>query len=219
MSSKNKKMLIIIGGSLGGLITVFLISALVYSVFFSNMRYGRLYVNHDCCNGNVTNLRANGGMMGRNATAINVDDYDVNSTIDYGSGSALKDTNLTLEDMLTYAIQDEYLADATYQAIINKYGSNTVFSKVVNAENNHIAGLKRLFEENNIAIPADNSSSYVVVPTTLEEAYKVASDIEVLNIKMYDLFLNESLSATVRNKFESLKWASSNHLRAFERQI
>ena len=40
--------------------------------------------------------------------------------------------------MLTYAIQDEYLALAEYELIIEKYGSMRPFSNIINSEKTHI---------------------------------------------------------------------------------
>ena len=40
----------------------------------------------------------------------------------YGAKGALADKDLTINDMLVYAVQDEYLALGEYQAIIEKFG-------------------------------------------------------------------------------------------------
>jgi hypothetical protein len=42
------------------------------------------------------------------------------SAADFGAQGAFEADNLTLADMLTYAIQDEYLARAEYKQIICK---------------------------------------------------------------------------------------------------
>jgi len=63
----------------------------------------------------------------------------------YGNAAAKADTNLTLESMLTYAIQDEYLARAEYVAIMAKFGSINPYLNIKQAEEQHIAWLKDMF--------------------------------------------------------------------------
>ena len=106
----------------------------------------------------------------------------------FGSAGASSDGELTLEKMLTYAIQDEYLARAEYEAIIEEYGSVTPFTNIIRAEESHISQLMPLFESNGLALPADNASDHVVIPASLDEAYQTGIDAEIANIAMYELF-------------------------------
>lgn len=216
---ENKPLWMIVGGLTGGLVIGIASMALIgslnhYPRHFGNDINGN--TSHQCCDGT-----SNIGRMGRNVgEPVNLEDYDnVTSSIEYGSGLALKDTDLTLADMLTYAIQDEYVAQKEYKEIMDKYGNVRPFSNIINAEANHIEQLKTLFTKYGIAIPEDKSDSYVVVPASLADSYQAGVDAEVLNIKMYDLFLNESLEQDVRTTFESLLKASENHLRAFSNKI
>ena len=71
----------------------------------------------------------------------------------YGSAGALDDTSLTLADMLTYAIQDEYLARAEYNLILGAYGNVRPFTNIVHAEETHIAALLPLFDAYGITAP------------------------------------------------------------------
>lgn len=213
---KNKQLWIVLGSVMGGL----LVGLVIVSFNNSNLLEDYRITGSKC----LERMHTGGTGMGQNRVEnlepIRIEDYEeVISSIEYGSALAIKDTNLTLEDMLTYAIQDEYLARKEYEKIIDKYGAVRPFSNIINAENNHIEELKKLFEANKIAIPEDKSSSYVVLPSSLTAAYQAGVDAEVLNIRMYDLFLNEALDENVRITFEALKKASENHLRAFERKI
>ena len=63
----------------------------------------------------------------------------------FGAKSAEQSSNLTIQNMLTYAIQDEYLAHAEYKSIIGKYGSIRPFSNIIRAEETHINMLIPLF--------------------------------------------------------------------------
>ena len=137
----------------------------------------------------------------------------------YGSAGALKDTELTLADMLTYAMQDETIARAEYAAILATYGSVRPFTNIIRAEESHILALQPLFEAYGIAVPADDSASLVTTVPSLTEAYQTGVSAEVNNIAMYETFLDQNLPDNVRAVFESLMRASENHLRAFQNRL
>lgn len=141
------------------------------------------------------------------------------SLVGYGSAGALQDTDLTLADMLIYAMQDETVARAEYEAILTAYGSVRPFTNIIRAEESHIAALQPLFEAYGIAIPADESASLVAAVPSLTEAYQTGVNAEVNNIAMYETFLDQELPDNVRVVFESLMHASENHLRAFQNQL
>jgi hypothetical protein len=134
----------------------------------------------------------------------------------YGSGTAIIDTDYTLEEMLTYAIQDEYVAQAEYNAIIAKFGAVRPFSNIVKAESTHINLLTPLFNTYGYQVPANDAASYVAIPATLIESKAVGVTAEKNNIAMYQAFLKEDLPADVQIVFERLLAASENHLKAFE---
>lgn len=137
---------------------------------------------------------------------------------DFGSAGALADDSLTLEEMLTYAIQDEYAAEAEYAKIIEIYGPVRPYTNIIKAETKHIAALVPLFEANGFAVPVNDAASHLVVPASLKESYAVGVQAEILNIDMYNRFLAEELPDPVRTTFESLKTASESHLAAFSRK-
>jgi hypothetical protein len=124
------------------------------------------------------------------------------SAADFGVQGAIEADNLTLADMLTYAIQDEYLAKSEYMQIIQTYGSMRPFSNIVKAEEIHISLLTPLFERYGYEIPEDNADDYVILPKDIEMALKLGVNAEIENIAMYEVFLKGDLPADVRDVFE-----------------
>ncbi len=122
----------------------------------------------------------------------------------------------TLEEMLNYALQDEYLAQAEYQAIIDNFGDVRPFTNVVNAEQNHIDALLKLFAEYGYTIPANDTATNAIVPDSITSALSTAVEAEKANIAMYNTFLaQDNLPADVRLVFQNLANASEGHLNAF----
>ncbi len=142
----------------------------------------------------------------------------------YGNSAAKADTELTIEDMLRYAVQDEYMARGEYYAIMKKFGSARPFSNIVQSEEYHVSLLKTAFGDFGIAFPADESAKYLVVPGTLLEAFRTGVQAEIDNIAMYDRFLASPLLKEKANEslvtlFGELRAASQNHLRSFQNQV
>lgn len=136
-----------------------------------------------------------------------------------GAAAAKEDNALTKEKMLTYAMQDEYLAKKEYEIIMDKYGQQKPFSSIIDAEKNHISQLTALFKKYNIPIPEDTSKDYAVLPQSLNEAYKTGVAAEIENIAMYEKFLKESLPQDIKDTFIALRDASKNHLDAFQKNV
>lgn len=137
----------------------------------------------------------------------------------FGAKGAQQSSDPTLEQMLTYAIQDEYLARAEYSFIINEYGPVRPFSNIIRAEEQHIKMLVPLFTTYGFSVPEDNAEQHIVVPKDLKEALETCVQGEIDNIDMYEAFLNTSLPEDVRDVFERLQNASGNHLRAFRNAL
>lgn len=143
---------------------------------------------------------------------------------EWGAAAAAKDTSLSLESMMMYAIQDEYLARAEYVAIMKKYGEMRPFSNIMKAEENHIAWLKEEYASRSLPIPADEAARWVVLPATLKDAFEAGVKAEIDNIAMYDHFLADPRlarkeNAALRSLFVRLRDASKNHLSAFQNQL
>lgn len=140
-------------------------------------------------------------------------------TSDYGAKGALSQSDMDLKAMLTYAIEDEYLAKAEYELIMDRYGRIRPFSNIVRAEEQHIQYLVELFNTYGYGIPADTAKDHVVLPQNLKSAFETGVGAEIDNIAMYEAFLERELPDDVRDVFEQLKQASENHLRAFKNNL
>lgn len=138
---------------------------------------------------------------------------------DFGSAAVTEDKTYTLSEMLTYAIEDEYMAYAGYDTIINTFGVQRPFTNIIKAESTHISELEPLFEEYGINLPENSAAEYVMVPDTLLDAFKAGVEAELGNIAMYETFLAQNLPDDVRLVFTELMNASENHLAAFENGV
>lgn len=151
--------------------------------------------------------------------------FFVLSTLGYaaeiGAKAALNSKSLTKHEMLTYALQDEYLAKNEYQKTIDKFGDVRPFSNIEKSEEQHIDLLLPLFEKYNVAKVNENEiKEQVIVSASLKEALEACVQAEIDNIAMYNKFLSdENLPEDMKTVFIHLRDASKNHLRAFKNQL
>lgn len=137
----------------------------------------------------------------------------------YGAKGALSASTLTLPQMLTYALQDEYLAQARYDNILRNLGYIRTFAQIKEAEMRHINALLTLFERYQIPLPEDKSQSFVTTPESIKAAYAAGVQGEIDNIAMYEKFLSFNIPNDIQIVFSQLRNASVNHLSAFERGL
>lgn len=137
----------------------------------------------------------------------------------YGAQGALADEDLTITDMLMYAVQDEYLAHGEYVAIIDKFDSQNPYTNIISAEETHLAYLKEVYVSYGLEFPDDESASHIVVPTSLLEAAETGVQAEIDNIAMYERFMTYDLPENVFEVFSALKKGSDSHLLAFQKQV
>jgi hypothetical protein len=137
-----------------------------------------------------------------------------------GACAAIQDEALDLNKMLTYSLQDEYLAHHKYDVLIHEKGYGKPFTNIILAEQSHIEALLPLFDWYGVE-PVDPISleSFAVIPETLQAALQIGVDAEILNIHMYDIFLDHDIPTDVQDVFIRLKDASVNHLNAFQRNL
>ena len=66
-------------------------------------------------------------------------------------------STLSLPQMLTYALQDEYLAQARYDNILETFGYIRTFAQIKEAEMRHINALLPFFERYQVPLPENIS--------------------------------------------------------------
>lgn len=137
----------------------------------------------------------------------------------YGAENVNAEQTYTIEEMLNYAIEDEYKARAEYELIIEKMDGGRPFTNIVRSEETHISMLKPLFEANDIALPKDNASEHIVMPENIDAALEIGVQAEIDNIAMYEQLLSQDLPEDIESAFQRLKAASENHLEAFKRAL
>lgn len=164
-----------------------------------------------------TNGQGNGNASECITTAPSASEDQLDQAAD--SQTAVEVPSASLEAMLIAAIEDEYKAQAEYDALIETFSAGKPISNIIDAEANHIDALEVLFASYGIPVPENNGSDYVVIPDTLAEAYQVGVDAEIKNIAIYEDFLYQDLPQDVEDTFTNLMNASENHLAAFERQL
>lgn len=124
------------------------------------------------------------------------------------------------KDALDEAIDDEYKALATYEAVIGAFGSVRPFSMIKGAEERHIASLKTIYEKYGLEVPENSWSGKVSAPGTLKEACGIGVEAEIANAALYKDKLLPAVAGydDIVSVFTSLMNASQQkHLQAFER--
>jgi hypothetical protein len=133
---------------------------------------------------------------------------------------SLFDTTVSysVAEMLTLAIEDEYSAKATYQALLVLFPQARIIENLLAAEQKHIDALVPLFETYNITIPLESTIPLTVAYGSIQEAALDIVAKEVSNITMYAHFLTQSdLPTDVEFLFTNLMNASIKHQAAGER--
>lgn len=126
--------------------------------------------------------------------------------------------NINLKTVLVEALDDERKAEATYRAVIEKFGEVRPFINIIEAERRHSAAIERQMIRLGFAIPANQWQGKGMAPATLAEACSMAMTAEVENIALYDRLLPAIADESVRHVLQNLQDASrDNHLPAFRR--
>lgn len=118
---------------------------------------------------------------------------------------------------LMAALDDERHAEATYSALMERFGRVRPFVNIVDAEEQHQQELLVLLERYGVPVPPRPSYT-IAVPSTFRGACAVGVETEKENIAMYERFLAFVREPDIRQTFARLRDASRNHhLPAFER--
>lgn len=126
----------------------------------------------------------------------------------------------SVRDALDEAINDEYKALATYEAVISKLGTIRPFSMIKGAEEQHIASLKAIYDKYGLVAPQNTLLGKVTSPSTLKEACQTGVEAEIANASLYRDKLLPAVKGyeDIIGVFTNLMNASQEkHLNAFER--
>lgn len=152
-------------------------------------------------------------------SSISEETFSEDSSTDYGAKGAETRSEFTLEEMLAYAIEDEYLALAEYQLIISELNVTRPFTNIIEAEKTHISYLEDIYTTYEFDIPSVDPSSHTLLPDSINDAFVAGVEAEIANIAMYERFLQQDLPDDIRTVFEALKKGSESHLLAFEKNV
>lgn len=123
-----------------------------------------------------------------------------------------------LQRVLLDALEDERKAEATYAAVIAKFGPVRPFINIIDAEKRHARAIERQLTRLGHPIPEDRWKGTVEPPQSVAEACEQAVAAEVENIALYDRLLPGIEDQAVRQVLTRLQAASrDNHLPAFRR--
>jgi hypothetical protein len=141
-------------------------------------------------------------------------------------GNPLSETEI---DGLTYMREEEKLARDVYLALYDQWGQQT-FTNIARSEQAHMNAIATLLDRYDIPDPAagkdlgeftnpDLQALYDQLVATgsqsLADALKVGLAIEEIDIQDLIEELDAVTHSDVQRVYESLKWGSENHLRAF----
>lgn len=126
-----------------------------------------------------------------------------------------------LHQALQMALDDEFHAYEAYVAVIEKFGTQTPFTNIVEAEQRHQKELVTLFEKYEVPMIENRWIGAIEAPKSLQEAYVMGMNAEIENIQMYDSLLNYTGNyPDVQEVFYQLQAASyNNHLQAFQNHL
>jgi rubrerythrin len=119
---------------------------------------------------------------------------------------------------MSEALDDEYKARATYQAVISAFGEIRPFINIVEAEQRHAEALLALYRRFGATPPEDQWAGEVEPPESIAKACSDAIEGEIENARMYERLLGQVRNSAVREVLLRLQAASQdNHLPAFQR--
>jgi hypothetical protein len=119
---------------------------------------------------------------------------------------------------LLLALNDEYLAKATYEQVNKDFNNPRPFVNIVEAETRHAERLKALFTVYKITVPDNPWTGNVPKFKSLTGACKAGVDGEIVNRQLYDKLFKSTARADILVVYRALQRASDeNHLPAFER--
>ena len=111
----------------------------------------------------------------------------------------------------------EYSAAASYEAVLDSYGTVQPYARILEAELRHINALIRQLERFGITAPSNPYLGQLSAPDSLQEAALAWAEGEILNVEMYDELLARASDPNLIRVLTNLRRASlEEHLPQFE---
>jgi hypothetical protein len=133
-------------------------------------------------------------------------------------GSRLNPLSADEIQALTDAINEEYLALNTYNAVIAQFGRTIPFSNIARAEQQHVDTLAQLFTKYGQTVPANPGLSPVPTWADKTAACQTGVETETVDAVLYDQLIPLVNHRDILNVFGNLQAASlTKHLPAFDR--
>lgn len=124
------------------------------------------------------------------------------------------------ETAIREAIDDEYKALTTYEAVMAEFGRIRPFVMIARAEEQHISSLKAVFDKYGVDIPSNPYIGKIAAPASTSASCQAGVEAEIANAALYVERLLPAVSEypDITNVFTNLRNASQEkHLPAFER--
>ncbi len=134
-----------------------------------------------------------------------------------GQGANVEPLSEAEIEALNLALDDEYKALATYQAVIEKFGQVEPFVDIAQSEQRHIDALAKQYEKYGIPVPENPWPSNVPEFDSVAEACQAGIEAENVNAELYERLFEMTDNRALLNVFTNLSRASQeSHLPAFE---
>jgi hypothetical protein len=119
---------------------------------------------------------------------------------------------------LVEAIEEEYLARALYESIMDTFGEVSPFAEIAFSESKHADTLIRQAEKYGVDVPAYDPESFdLPIFETLDAAYQAGVDAEIADAALYDQLLLDVTHDDLVRVYTNLQRASlENHLVSFQ---
>ncbi|MCM3161667.1 hypothetical protein KDJ21_013855 [Metabacillus litoralis] len=144
-----------------------------------------------------------------------------NESVKYGAQEALEDSNISLAEALSYALEDKYLKQANFDYSIEKYGSIRPFVQIKIEDQHQMSMLLPLFKKYNIELPKDRARHYIKKDTgSLYQVFQIQIGRERNAIKMYKKFLSiREFPKDILDTFQEQLIVSQKHLESLEQNV
>ena len=118
---------------------------------------------------------------------------------------------------LAAAIQEEYTAMNTYQAVVDELGDVQPFVRIARSEQQHVNALIRVAQRFSVGVPENAGEVADIEWSTLEEACQMGVTFEQMDAALYDELLPNTTNPMLTRVYTNLQRASlEKHLPAFE---